>query len=193
MWVLFLLLTENKDRRLYILCKTYLSKPRNSAQNAFVIPNSTIVMGTKGRPRARMITATCQNQKCESVCLDTSFPGDKTLFWVWQRVETLTATGCFFLNKNHTLSWCASDNYSSRDSEKPFWLWLLAYFIFNLVRCLQRPGSKIYRMMSQISSPSRLRANRLLPQWLGEQHWKVAAALRWCTGRRAVRLYIWML
>lgn len=89
--------------------------------------------------------------------------------------ETLTATGCFCLNKNHTLSGCASGNYSSRDSEKLLWLWLLAYFIFNLVRRLQRRQSKIYRMMSKISSPSRLPANRLLPQWLGEKHWKVAA------------------
>lgn len=29
-------------------------------------------------------------------------------------------------------------------------------------------GSKIYRMMSKIFSPSRLWANRLLPQWLGK-------------------------
>lgn len=38
---------------------------------------------------------------------------------VWQRVETLTATGCFCLNKNHTLCRRASGNYSSGDSEKP--------------------------------------------------------------------------
>lgn len=92
------------------------------------------------------------------------------------RLETLRATGCFCLNKNHTLSRCASGNYSSRDSEKLLWLWLLAYFIFNLVRRPQRRRSKIYRMMSKIFSPSRLPANRLLPQWLGEKQWNVAAA-----------------
>lgn len=107
------------------------------------------------------------------ISVNASFPWCSTLFWDWQRVET--ATGCFCLSKNHTLSRCASGNYSSSVVEKLLWLWLLAYFIFNLVRRLQRRRSKIYRMMSKISSPSRLLANRLLPQWLGEKHWKVAA------------------
>lgn len=71
-------------------------------------------------------------------------------------------------------------------------------------------GSKIYRMMSKIFSPSRLWANRLLPQWLGERHWKLAPVFtvrhrhafaqslqriffffKWCVaqGRRAYQIW----
>lgn len=102
-----------------------------------------------------------------------NFHDGRTLFWVWQRVETLTATGCFCLNKNHTLSRMV---ITLHEIVKNHFDFDYSHISFSIWWDISRDegGSEIYRMMSKISSPSRLRANRLLPQWLREKRWKVA-------------------
>lgn len=47
-----------------------------------------------------MFTVTCQDQKCgERLLIHIISMMEEACFVVWQRVETLTATGCFCLNK----------------------------------------------------------------------------------------------